>query len=238
MQDAGAEVRAAQHGVSVTPVQTHDDQHGRQAHVPAAIQRSAASAVGAGGQPSQQPDGRRRQRHVEEGEAGEGRAQSGRCRDAGLGPEHVVDQPRLAPELGAEPSELVGQECERAAADHGEQRQAILGARPAFAPQPVPQAQGDEIGADADHAQEGQPHWQGHRRAVLLGEGGQPADRGVRVILGEDAQEVGDLEIEHGPRLAGDRDAAQAEPGPALGGVLPLERRQFGRLVVGDGPPQ
>ena len=189
-----------------------------------------APAAGHRAQRDHEPDG---QHGVEPHDEHERDPDPVGLRDRVLRAHHLVDDPRLAPDLGDDPAALE-RDYRRHARD-GDRAQEPLGLRDvALAPprHAQPQREGGHPGADADHRVERPVQHRVGGRAILGRHGVEPDDLGVGAPPDQERVEPGDAD----PALdAVGRAAAVDVLRHVRGGRLDaFHRGELDRLVLGD----
>jgi hypothetical protein len=143
---------------------------------------------------------------------------------------HVVDDPWLPADLGGDPPRDEGDHRQRAGRDHRREQPAGQAAA-AQAQEQVHQGDDGQQRADADHRLECQAHHV-HRRLVGQRDDVQAAHHRVRVVVGQQGQQPGDL---HAPyHRVPVVPAEQVLGGAPRGGGQALHGRELDRLVDGD----
>jgi hypothetical protein len=184
------------------------------------------------GQPPQDGDDDNRQDHVDHAQRAVADRDGVRPGDRLADSHHVVDDPRLAADLGGDPAGDQRDHRQRARGDHRPAQ------RPGERAAPEPQVQVDESDqrqqrADPDHCLEGEPHYV-DRRLVGERDDVQALDDRVRVVGGEDRQQARDLDPpdDRVPVVP----AAQVLGGASCRLRQALHRGQLDRLILSHVP--
>ncbi len=241
--EAAAEVGAAEDCVEGRP--GPEDRRRRRAHTCASLGtlgpvgrvgvlgRTLAALAPALRHPPQDQHGDHAERHVEQEGEDEGAPDAVRVGHRFRGSHVLVDDPRLAPDLGHDPARPEGEDRPHAGdRDHFEEPRGLRDVA-FFEPGPAePDDEQHQRRADPDHRVEGEVDEGVVRRPFVVGDRVQPGHLGARAEADQQRVEVGDPDRELDP-------ARRADPAQVLGLVAAgfldaLHRRELGGLVVGD----